>query len=96
MLTELIIRTVSPGSLPKRVQASRWPVSLHQLEYMTHILLGDGGDIPLEGPWDFAKSPRQRERFISVPFWDVHGISYLQGSILDFPQAYEFSMHRVS
>ena len=96
ILTELIIRTVSLGSLPKRIQASRWLVSLHQPEYMTHILSGDGGDIPLEGPWDFAKSPRQRERFISVPFWDVHGLDYLQGSIPDFPQAYEFSMHRVS
>ena len=50
ILTELIIRTVSPGSLPKCVQASRWLVSLHQPEYMTHVLLGDGGDIPLEGP----------------------------------------------
>ena len=77
ILMELIIRIVSPGSLPKRVQASRWLVSLHQPKYMTHILLGDGRDIPLEGPWDFAKYPRQCERFISVPFWDVHGFGYL-------------------
>ena len=96
ILTELIIRIVSPGSLPKRIQASRWPVSLHQPEYMTHILTGDGGDIPLKVPWDFAKSLRQCERFISVPLWDVHGLDYLQGGIPDFPQAYEFSMHQVS
>ena len=48
ILTKLIIHTISPGSLPKRVQASRWPVSLHQPKYMTHVLSGDGGDIPLE------------------------------------------------
>ena len=58
ILTELLIRTVRFGSLPKCVQTSRWPVRLHQPEYETHVLAGGCGDIPLEGLGYFMKSPR--------------------------------------
>ena len=96
IFTELIARTISLGSVSKSVQTSRWPVGLHQPEYVAHVLSGDGGNVPLEGPRHFTKSPHQRERLISIPFWDIHGLGYLQGSIPDSSQLHELPLHRVS
>ena len=49
ILTELIIRTSSLGSLSKSVQTSGWPIRFHQPKYVTYVLTGDVGDKPLEG-----------------------------------------------
>ena len=38
ILTELILRTVSFGSLPKGVQTSGWPIRLHQPKHVTYLL----------------------------------------------------------
>ena len=96
ILTELIICTLSFGPLFKHVQASGWPIRFHQPKYVTYVLAGDGGDKPLKGSGHSAKPPSQRERFLSILLWDLHGLGYLQGGIPDLSQLHEFSMHRVS
>ena len=82
---KFVFCTISFGSLSKGIHTSGGLVELHQSQYVTHVLAGDGGDKPLKGSGNFAKPPRKRERFISIPNWDIHGLGYLQGGILDFP-----------
>src|SRR6185437_12993612 len=95
ILTELFLSTISSSSLPKCVQMSGCPIRFHQPEYMTHVLTGGCGGIPLKGLGYFTKFPRQRERFAFVPFQDLHSLGYFLGSIFDLTQRDKCSLHRV-
>src|SRR6185369_7228541 len=96
ILTELIISTISLGSSSKSIQTSGWPIRIHKPKYVTYVLVGNVGDKPLEGPRHPTKPPGQREWFISISNWDIHGLGYLQGGISDFFQLHKLALHRVS
>ena len=49
ILTKLFLSTNSSSFLHKCVQMSGCPIRFHQPEYMTHVLTGGCGGIPLKG-----------------------------------------------
>ena len=51
------------------------------------------GDKPLLLAGRLRIVPEAFERFVSVPFWDFHGLGYFLGSILDLPQRDKFLLH---
>src|SRR6185437_14992388 len=59
ILTELIIRIASLGSLSKSIQTSGWPIRFHQPKSVTYVLADDVGDKPLEGSRHPAKPHSQ-------------------------------------
>ena len=56
-----------------------------QPEYMSYILSGGCGDIPLKALGYFMKPSHQRERLVFIPFWELHDVSHGLSSIFQFP-----------
>ena len=95
ILMELAINAISLCALSKRIKWSAWPVGLYQPEYVSQILSGGCGDIPFKAFGYFTKPPRQRERFVFIPLWDLHKSYHILSSIFHVSKLFELLLHQV-
>ena len=61
---------------------------------MSYVLSSGRGDVPFKAFGYFAKPPRQGERFVFIPLWDLNKPYHVLSSILHISQLFELLLHQ--